>query len=132
MQTLRRSLVTAALVTLTLSAAAMRCCCWKAGVEPSTRVAAHSSTKLCCVTAQATASAATAASDALATKALRRPMRSISSAAGIAVAARPTIVSATGSVASCGMGASWLPRMPPSRNTVIMPAADSACAKAST
>jgi len=50
----------------------------------------------------------------------------------IAVAARPTTVSETGSVASSGRGASWLPTMLPSRNTVIMPAAERACASAST
>jgi len=56
---------------VTLSAAAKRCCCWKARLAPSTRVAAQSSAKLDCTIAQATTSAATAASDALATNAAR-------------------------------------------------------------
>ena len=65
-------------------------------------------------------------------KAVRRPMRSMISAAGIAVAASPTTVSDTGSVAICGSGASSLPMIPPSRKIVIMPAAESACASDST
>jgi len=110
----------------TLSADAKRCCCWNARLAPSTSVAAHSSQKLACTTAHATASAATAASSALAMKALRRPMRSMISAAGIAVTASPTTVSDTGSVAICGSGASSLPMIPPRRKIVIMPAAESA------
>ena len=64
-------------------------------------------------------------------KARRRPKRCIASAAGTVERASPTINSDNGRVASCGAGASRLPRIPPSRNMVIIPAAENACATAS-
>ena len=61
-------------------------------------------------------------------KARRRPKRCMASAAGTVASATPTITSARGSVASCGAGASSLPTIPPSRNIVIIPAAERPCA----
>ncbi len=78
--------------------------------------------------AQATVPAAHAASSALAMKARRRPIRCMIIAAGIVDSASPMIVQETGSVASPGDGANWLPRIPPSSVIVIIPDAESACA----
>ena len=116
----------------THSAAAKRCCSWNARFEPSTSADAQSSTKSCRTTDQAIAHAATEASSALAMNARRRPIRCITSAAGIVERASPRMMQETGSVARPGDGASWLPRMPPSSVIVIIPEADSACAAVST
>jgi len=83
-------------------------------------------------TAQAITHAAAEASSALAMNARRRPIRCMTSAAGIVERARPRMTQEIGSVARPGDGASWLPRMPPSSVIVIIPEADSACAAVST
>jgi hypothetical protein len=48
-------------------------------------------------------------------------MRFIKNAAGIVASAIPMMLIVTGSVASAGDGANWLPMIPPSSSTVAGP-----------